>query len=128
MKLVLIPFWQKEECALPYKKEVFTMKKIIKSFTFWCMVIAIFEVCMHQIGQDSKSILLIGCNPLLKMIADTRGALFALMESGWQLSCDTIAGQISVYWYIGSLVTFMFYGLVLDGIKVLYRRFCPQKQ
>ncbi len=30
------------------------MKKIIKSFTFWFFLIALFEISMHQIGQDSK--------------------------------------------------------------------------
>ena len=104
------------------------MKKTIKSFTFWCIVISVFEIFMHQIGQDSKSIILIGFNPVLKMIADPQGTLYALMNSGWQVSCNTIVGQISIYWYIGSVVTFMFYGIVLDGIKMLYHKICSKKQ
>ena len=104
------------------------MKKIMKSFTFWCIVISIFEIFMHQVGQDSKSIVLIGFNPVLKMIANTQGTLYNLMDSGCQVSCNTIVGQISIYWYIGSVVTFMFYGSILDGIKMLYRRICSKKQ
>lgn len=104
------------------------MKIIMKSFTFWCIVISIFEIFMHQVGQDSKSIVLIGFNPVLKMIANTQGTLYTRMDSGWQVSCNTIVGQISIYWYIGSVVTFMFYGIVLDGIKMLYRKICPKKQ
>ncbi len=33
---------------------------------------------------------------------------------------DEITGQISIYWYIGSIVTFLFYGIALDGIKMLF--------
>lgn len=51
------------------------MKKIMKSFTFWCLIISVIEIFMHQIGQDSKSIVLIGFNPLLNMIADSQGSL-----------------------------------------------------
>lgn len=104
------------------------MKKIMKSFTFWCIVISILEIFMHQVGQDSKSIVLIGFNPVLKMIINTHGTLYTLIESGWQVSCNTIVGYISIYWYIGSVVTFMFYGIVLDGIKMLYRKTCVKKK
>ena len=52
------------------------MKKIMKSFTFWCLIISVIEIFMHQIGQDSKSIVLIGFNPLLNMIADSQGSLY----------------------------------------------------
>lgn len=45
------------------------MKKIIKSFTSWFFLIALFEIYMHQIGQDSKSIVLIGLNPILSIIS-----------------------------------------------------------
>lgn len=96
------------------------MKKIMKSFTFWCLIISVIETFMHQIGQDSKSIVLIGFNPLLNMIADSQGSLYDLMGSGWQVPCNTINGQISI---IGSVLTFLFYGIVLDGIKMLFRKF-----
>lgn len=78
---------------------------------------------MHQVGQDSKSIVLIGFNPLLNMIADSQIPLYDLMDSGWQVPCNTITGQISIYWYIGSVLTFLLYGLLLDGIKMLFRKF-----
>lgn len=99
------------------------MKKIMKSFTFWCLIISVTEIFMHQIGQDSKSTVLIGFNPLLNMIADSQGSLYDLMGSSWQVPCNTINGQISIYWYIGSVLTFLFYGIVLDGIKMLFRKF-----
>ena len=104
------------------------MKKIMKSFTFWCLLISVFEIFMHQIGQDSKSIVLIGFNPLLNMIADSQGSLYDLMCSGWQVPCNTITGEISIYWYIGSGLSFLFYGIVLDGIKMLFRKFNQKRR
>ena len=104
------------------------MKKIIKSFTFWCLIISVFEIFMHQIGQDSKSIALIGFNPLLNMIADSQGSLYYFMDSGWQVPCNTIAGEISIYWYIGSVLTFLCYGIALDGIKMLFRKLNRKRQ
>ena len=106
----------------------FTLKKAIKSFTFWCLIISVFEIFMHQIGQDSKSIVLIGFNPILNIISDSQGFLYNFMGSGWQVPCNTITGQISIYWYIGSIVTFSFYGVVLDGIKMLFRKFNRKRQ
>ena len=77
---------------------------------------------MHQIGQDSKSIVLIRFNPLLNIIADSQGPLYSLMDSGLQVPCNTMTGQISIYWYIGLVLTFLLYGIVLDGIKMLFRK------
>lgn len=48
---------------------------------------------MHQIGQDSKSIVLIRFNPLLNIIADSQGPLYSLMDSGLQVPCNTITGH-----------------------------------
>lgn len=93
------------------------IEKIMKSFTFWCLIFSFFEIFMHQIGQDSKSIVLIRLNPLLNVIAD-QDTLYNLMDLGWQVPCNTITGQISVYWYIGAVLTFLFYGIVLDKIKM----------
>ena len=103
------------------------MKKVMKSFTFWFLLLSVFEILMHQIGQDSKSIVLIRFNPVLRMIADSQGSLNNLMNSGWQVPCNTITAHISIYWYIGSFVTFLFYGVVLDVIKILFHKLYPQR-
>ncbi|MHC1747251.1 MAG: hypothetical protein AB9856_02535 [Cellulosilyticaceae bacterium] len=96
------------------------MKKLFKSFTFWFVILAILEIYMHQIGQDSKNIVLIYLNPILRIISRSDvGSAF--MHSGWQISSKTIMGYISVYWYIGSIVTFIIYGLILDGCRCLLR-------
>lgn len=97
------------------------MKKIIKSFTFWFLLIALSELYMHQIGQDSKSIVLISLNPVLSVISRT-DSLRAFMNSGMQLPCRTIMGSISVYWYMASILSFLVYGLILDGIRVIASR------
>lgn len=92
------------------------MKKVFKSFTCWFLLVSVLEIFMHQIGQDSKSIVLIGLNPTLNMIADS-DVLYSFMKSGLQVSCNTIEGQISINWYIGAVITFTIYGAILDCIK-----------
>lgn len=93
------------------------MKKILKSFTFWCLLIGVFEIYMHQVGQDSFSIILMGFNPILSCISNSE-AIVAIMNSGIQIPCNTVAGSISIYWYVGSLMTFILYGAIIDFIKV----------
>ncbi len=96
------------------------MKKLFKSFAFWFVILAILEIYMHQIGQDSKSIVLIYFNPVLRAISRSDiGSAF--MNSGLQVSSRTIIGHISIYWYIGSVVTFIIYGLILDGFRYFLR-------
>gem|GEM_PF-6305894 len=42
---------------------IFTnMKKMAKTFSFWFVILALVGIYMHQIGQDSKSIVLISIN------------------------------------------------------------------
>lgn len=96
------------------------MKRIFKFFTFWFVILAILEIYMHQIGQDSKSIVLIYLNPVLRIISRYDiGSAF--MNSGLQVSSRTIMEHISIYWYIGSVVTFIIYGLILDGFRYVLR-------
>lgn len=92
------------------------MKKILKSFTFWCVLIAIFEIYMHQSGQDSYSLILIALNPILYWMCESK-PIQLIMNSGIEIPCNTVAGSISVYWYIGSLITFMLYGGIIDFIR-----------
>lgn len=104
------------------------MKKVLKCFTFWFLLVSVLEIFMHQIGQDSKSIVLIGLNPLLNMIADSDGFLYSFVESGLQVSCNTLEGQISIYWYIGSVLTFIIYGVILDCIKWRVKHLCSGRK
>ena len=92
------------------------LKRIFKSFTFWFIVISLFGILLHQIGQDSKSIVLIGFNPILKTLSYSDAAR-EFMNLGFAIKCETIAGEISIYWYIGSVITMASYGFILDLIK-----------
>lgn len=73
---------------------------------------------MHQIGQDSKSIILIGLIPILSIIS-TIDSFFVFMDSGMQIPCRTIIGSISIYWYIASILSFLIYGIILDLIRIV---------
>ena len=79
---------------------------------------SLLGILLHQIGQDSKSIVLIGFNPILKMLSYNDVAR-EFMNLGFSVKCETIAGKISIYWYIGSVITMAFYGIILDLIKCL---------
>ena len=92
------------------------LKRIFKSFTFWFIVMSLLGILLHQIGQDSKSIVLIGFNPILKTLSNNDVAR-EFMNLGFAVKCDTIAGEISIYWYIGSVITMAFYGFIIDLIK-----------
>jgi hypothetical protein len=96
-------------------------EKTFRSFVFWSIILAVLEIYMHQIGQDSKSIVLIHLNPVLRIISRS-DIVSAFMNSGLQVSSGTIIGHISIYWYIGSIVTLIIYGLILDGFRYLLRR------
>lgn len=97
------------------------MKKIFKSFVFWFVILAVLEIYMHQVGQDSKSIVLIYLNPVLRIISRS-DIVSDFMNSGFHVSSGTIIGHISIYWYIGSIITFIIYGLILDGFRYFFRR------
>lgn len=97
------------------------MKKMFRSFAFWFVVMGLLQIWMHQIGQDSKSIVLISLNPILRAISRWDAGL-VFMNAGLQVPCDTIARSISIRWYVGTFVTFAAYGLLLDGVRALIRR------
>ena len=96
------------------------MEKIFKSFTFWFVILAVLEIYTHQVGQDSKSIVLIYLNPILRTMSRS-DIIRDFMNSGLQVSSGTIIEHISIYWYIGSIVTFIIYGLIIDVFRYLIR-------
>jgi hypothetical protein len=93
-----------------------------KSFSFWFVVLSALVIVSHQIGRDPKSIVLISLNPILNLISDSEAGR-QFMNLGPKIAIRTIIGEISIYWYIGSLVSFLMYGLLLDGLKRLLRVF-----
>ena len=81
------------------------MKKIIKSFTFWFVVIGVAVVVLNILKLDDMNILMIGLNPILNLLSSS--------------SIDISA--IPYLWHILSLVTMVAYGLALDGAKHLIK-------
>lgn len=79
------------------------MKKIVKTFTFWFVLLGIAVVLFNLLNYDDMNIVMIGLNPILNIL------------SGSSL-CTTIA-DIPYLWHILSLVTMTLYGVVLDSLK-----------
>ena len=98
------------------------MKKILKSFTFWSIILSAFVIWQHQIGRDSKSIILISLNPILNALAG-EDITRTFMNSGPRIHCNTILGEISIYWYLASFLTFVAVGSIIDLIRYVLRKF-----
>ena len=82
--------------------------KIVKSFTFWFVILGIVGIVLNLIGADDIR-LFIGLNPILNVL------------SGSATCCDYI-NTIPYLWQILSIVTMIGYGLILDGIKILIKK------
>lgn len=81
------------------------MKKIIKSFTFWFVILGVAVVILNILNLDDMNILMIGLNPILNLLSSSRLDIAA----------------IPYLWHILSLLTMTAYGLALDGIRYLIR-------
>lgn len=44
------------------------MRKVLKSFTFWFVVLSLLIIYMNYRGHDEKNIVLLGLNPILDEI------------------------------------------------------------
>jgi len=80
-------------------------KKIYKTFTFYFIIIGIIIVLLNVLGIDDMNILMIGLNPLLNLLDDSK-AIRDFMNSG------------SCLWHVASFITNILYGLILDFIRV----------
>lgn len=102
------------------------MKKILKSFTFYFMLMSLFMIYMQYVGYDSKNIILIHLNPILSKLQYTDFAE-SVLNSGKLVNCRTISGSISIYWYIAHFITFIIYGMIFDFIKTIIKRLARQQ-
>ena len=84
------------------------MKKVIKSFTFWFVLLGIAVVTFNLLNYDDMNIIMIGLNPILNMLSSSS-------------LCSTIA-DIPYLWHILSLVTMTLYGLVLDALRSTFKK------
>ena len=80
------------------------MKKLIKKFLFWFVLIGIIINIYNLTGNDDKNIILIGLNPLLNLIEGNRTIREFIKSNGFFL------------WNILSMLSFILYGLSLDFI------------
>ena len=81
------------------------MKKFYKTFTFYFVIIGIIVVVLNILGQDDMNILMIGLNPILNLL-DNSKAVRDFMNSN------------TYFWHIASFITNVLYGLILDLIKI----------
>lgn len=84
------------------------MKKIVKSFTFWFIVIGIIGVILNITRIDNIN-LFIGFNPILNTLSSVK-------------SCRDVINSIPYLWYVLSLITMAVYGIALDGIRIFNKR------
>ena len=81
------------------------MKKIYKTFTFYFVIIGILVVLLNILELDDMNILLIGLNPVLNILDDSK-VIRDFMNSNIYL------------WNVASLVTNILYGIILDFIRI----------
>ena len=79
------------------------MKRIIKTATFWFLVVAILGIILNLTGVDDIN-LFIGFNPILNTFSNSKAC------------CDVI-NSVPYLWHILSIVTMAGYGFLIDLIR-----------
>ena len=85
------------------------MKKIFKTFTFYFVVIGVGIVLLNILGMDDINIFMIGLNPILNLLDDSK-VIRDFMNSS------------SYMWHIASFITNILYGLILDLIRIKIKK------
>jgi len=85
------------------------MRSFYKTFTFYFVIIGIVVVLLNILGIDDMNILMIGLNPLLNILDDSK-VICDFMNSG------------SYLWHTASIITNILYGLILDFIRVKIKK------
>lgn len=80
------------------------MKKLIKKFLFWFVLIGVIVNVISITGNDDKNIILIGLNPLLNLLESNSTIRELIKDLG------------SYVWNILSMLSFIVYGFLLDVI------------
>lgn len=79
------------------------MKRIIKTATFWFVVVGILGVILNLTGVDDIN-LFIGFNPILNGLSSSK-------------ACRDVINSVPYLWHILSIVTMAVYGLLIDLIR-----------
>ena len=87
-----------------------SMKKVnlIKTFTFWFVIVAIVGIILNLTGIDDIG-LFIGFNPLLNFFSSTKSVR------------DAING-VPYLWHILSVISMAGYGLIIDAIRLSFKK------
>lgn len=98
------------------------MKKVLKSGTFYFMLASLIIIFTHYAGNDSHGIVLFELNPIINIL---RYSNFAdkFIKTGPTITCGSLTGYVSIYWYIIHFITFALYGLVLDFILYSIKKY-----
>ena len=79
------------------------MKRIIKTATFWFIVVGILGIILNLTGIDDIN-LFIGFNPILNAFSSSK-------------ACRDMINSIPYLWHILSIVTMAVYGLLIDLLR-----------
>lgn len=85
------------------------MKKFYKTFTFYFLIISVIIVTLNILGQDDMNIFMIGLNPILNLLDNSK------------VICDFMNSS-NYLWHIASIITNIIYGLVLDFIRIRIKK------
>ena len=81
---------------------------IVKTVTFWFIIVAVIGVVLNLVGIDDIG-LFIGFNPLLNFFSSTKSALDAI-------------NSVPYLWHILSVITMAGYGLIIDAIRLSFKK------
>ena len=90
------------------KQKVTKHLNIVKTVTFWFVIIAIIGIVLNLTGIDDIN-LFIGLNPLLNFFSSTRSAR------------DSI-NSVPYLWHILSVISMAGYGLIIDAIRLSFKK------
>ena len=85
------------------------MKKLVKSWALWFILLGIAVLIYNLTGRDDKNIVMIGLNPLLSTVFNTSEFCIA-------------AEQYPYVWHVLSMLSMVMYGLVLDGVMYAWKK------
>lgn len=79
------------------------MKRIMKTATFWFVVVGILGIILNLMGIDDIN-LFIGFNPILNTFSSSK-------------ACRDTINSVPYLWHILSIVTMAGYGFLIDLIR-----------
>ncbi len=101
---------------------IMKMKKIFTHFTFYFTLASLLTIVSHITGGDPHGIILFQINPILSAIRYTDFANNVL-STGPIIVSESLAGEISIFWYIIHFISFTIVGVILDVIKHLIKKY-----